>query len=191
MDAKLLLMNPGTNVFSYWFPGFKEVYYFFLLIVFLCLTVSAGSQESASYIRRTYNSSMGLSNNNVLCIQQDHLGYIWIGTEDGLNRFDGVNFKIYRYNAREKGSISSSNILFIYEDRDSILWVGTRGGGLNRYNRQTDDFTVFRHNGEIPHSISHDEVFCMFQDRKGRLWVGTDGGGLNLFDKHKLTFTVF
>lgn len=161
------------------------------LLIMVAVNTSLGAQESQHYIKRTYNSSLGLSNNNVTCIHQDYLGYLWVGTDDGLNRFDGINFKTYRYNARVKGSISSSSILFIFEDKDKTLWLGTRGGGLNRYNRVTDDFTVFRHRKDDAESISHDEVFTIFQDSKGRIWIGTDGGGLNLFDPQNKTFLSY
>src|SRR5678816_3953460 len=74
----------------------------------------------------------GLSQNAGLAIFQDSKGYLWIGTQDGLNRYDGYTFKIYKHDPEDPGSISHNSILAITEDRDGYLWVGTWGGGLNR-----------------------------------------------------------
>src|SRR5512135_3509324 len=75
----------------------------------------------------------GLSQNAGLAIFQDRKGYLWIGTQDGLNRYDGYNFKVYKHDPDNPKSISYNSILSIAEDRDGYLWIGTWGGGLNRF----------------------------------------------------------
>lgn len=157
-----------------------------LSLKLICFCIFILSQEnlqaqisSDQYSFNYYSTAQGLSNNSVICTQQDKLGYIWIGTKDGLNRFDGRNFRIYRRNPENQNSISNNYILEIFQDRDSVLWIGTKGGGLCRYDRKTDSFTPFLYNENDIQSISHPEVLCIFQDSEGILWVGTDGGGIN------------
>lgn len=146
---------------------------------------------SDQYSFNYYSTAQGLSNNSVICTAQDKLGYIWIGTKDGLNRFDGRFFKVYRNNPGDNSSISNNYILKIFQDRDSVLWIGTRGGGLCRYNRKTDSFTCFSYDAGNPKGISHPEVLSIFEDRDGSLWIGTDGGGLNHLNKKTEVFTKF
>ena len=86
-----------------------------------------------------YDSSQGLSHNSVYALAQDNLGYIWIGTADGLNRFDGYRFKIYRQDPERRDTLSSSLIRALLVDPAGTLWVGTEAG-LNRYRPAHDDF---------------------------------------------------
>jgi signal transduction histidine kinase/ligand-binding sensor domain-containing protein len=166
-----------------------------ILLLFLISALSTpfsyGQESTEDYVIKIYGPGNGLSNNTVRSIVQDYKGYLWIGTMDGLNRFDGQTFKVYRNNTNDKNSLGSSNVISMLEDRDSILWIGTRGGGLCRFNRKNDNFITYRHNGDDPKSLSHNEVFVLFQDRDGKLWIGTDGGGLNLMDKKTGNFTHY
>jgi ligand-binding sensor domain-containing protein len=88
----------------------------------------------------------GLSQSAVFCITQDSRGFMWFGTEDGLNRYDGYDFLIYKPDPHDPGSLSSNNIWSIYEDSAKTLWIGTYNG-LNKLNRETGAFTRF-----FPHS---------------------------------------
>ena len=83
----------------------------------------------------------GLSNNRVNAILKDSKGFMWFGTADGLNRFDGNEFKIYKYNPDDSTSISGNNVISLCEDRKGNIWVGTFGDGLNRFDRSTGKFT--------------------------------------------------
>src|ERR1044071_8365822 len=129
----------------------------------------------------------GLSQNSVFCILQDSKGFMWFGTEDGLNKYDGYLFNIYRHDAQDPKSLADNPIRTIYEDRSGTLWVGTRGGGLNRFERQTESFTHYRNDAANPDSLSNDEVFSIYEDEASRLWVGTLNG-LNRFDREKARF---
>lgn len=165
---------------------------FILLILLLFSTANSLAQVSPDqYSFNYYSTAQGLSNNSVICTVQDKLGYIWIGTKDGLNRFDGRFFKVYRNKAGDSSSISNNYILKLFLDSDSVLWIGTRGGGLCRYNRKTDSFTCFTYDTGNPNSISHPEVLSIYEDKDNKLWIGTDGGGLNLLDKETLTIAKF
>ena len=82
-------------------------------------------------------SEDGLSTDRVGTILQDNQGFMWFGTFDGLNRYDGYEFKVYRHNSQDPDSLNANLITALLQDRDGYLWVGTSGGGLNRYNPNT------------------------------------------------------
>ncbi|OEU64949.1 MAG: histidine kinase [Desulfovibrio sp. S3730MH75] len=131
----------------------------------------------------------GLSQSSILCMLHDSKGFLWFGTYDGLNRYDGRQMKVYS-KSQLPGSISDSNIRAICEDSSGMLWVGTKGGGLNSYDRKTDSFSSFTPDSENANAISGKTVTSIYEDSKGQLWVGTDKG-LNLFDRASRTFKKF
>ena len=118
----------------------------------------------------------GLSQSSVRSIIQDRQGFLWIGTEDGLNRFDGYHFKVYRPLPNDPNSLSDRWISDLLADRDGYLWIGTRQGGLNRFDPRTELFTHYQHNPDDPASVSSDNIRSIAQDAAGSLWVGTFDG---------------
>ncbi|MCS6808149.1 MAG: two-component regulator propeller domain-containing protein [Bacteroidota bacterium] len=132
----------------------------------------------------------GLSQGTVLCMLQDKRGFMWFGTEDGLNRWDGHTFKIFRNNPRDSTSLVRNYIEALYEDKEGTLWVGTKGG-LCRFNRTTETFTTFYADGK-EYSLSKSHVTAIVDDARGEyLWVGTYGGGLCRMDKRTGKFTTY
>ncbi len=131
----------------------------------------------------------GLGQGSAMAMVQDQRGFIWIGTEDGLNRWDGYSFKIYRSGA-DPNSLSDTLINTLFIDSQNVLWVATMKG-LNRYNRDRDDFTQFRAIAGNPKSLSQDNVTAISEDAQGTLWFGTAGGGLNAFDRGTETFHAY
>ncbi len=129
----------------------------------------------------------GLSQSTVNCILQDSLGFLWFGTPDGLNRYDGYNFKVYRHDSQNPNSLSDNHIMALAEDQEGVLWIATRGGGLNRYDRLTDTFTHDLHNPYDRSSLTNDWVASLYIDRNGILWVGT-GDGLDRFESEQQRF---
>jgi signal transduction histidine kinase/ligand-binding sensor domain-containing protein/CheY-like chemotaxis protein len=134
----------------------------------------------------------GLSQVTVQAILQDHTGFMWFGTTDGLNRYDGYDFKVYRFDATNPSSLGGNTIQALYEDADGMLWIGTDGGGLNKFDPVTEQFTRYQNDPDDPHSLGSDSVFAIQGDRAGTLWVGTFwGGGLHEFDRATGTFTRY
>jgi signal transduction histidine kinase/ligand-binding sensor domain-containing protein/DNA-binding response OmpR family regulator len=132
----------------------------------------------------------GLSNSTIETIYQDKRGFIWIGTRDGLNRFDGYQMVVYRFDPHDSSSISDNYIRCIYEDRNRQLWVGTING-LNRFDPEKNNFIRYKHVPGNNKSLSNNLVTCIYQDQAARLWVGTFGGGINLFLPENESFVYF
>jgi ligand-binding sensor domain-containing protein/signal transduction histidine kinase len=132
----------------------------------------------------------GLSQSSVRVIFQDSRGFIWFGTEDGLNRYDGYTFKSFKPDPDVSNSLSDRWITSIIEDQDGYLWIGTRQGGLNRYDPRTQQFARYIHDDANPLSLSDNHVNVLYLDRNNRLWIGTRNG-LDLLDQAANTFTHY
>lgn len=132
----------------------------------------------------------GLSQSSVMAMLQDDQGFMWFGTEDGLNRFDGQHFKTFRPVQGDPTSLSDGWVSSLALDPTGDIWVGTRQGGLNRYNSRTGTFTRYQHDPEEKDSLSNNNVRAIFFDVQGTLWVGTDAG-LDLFNAESGTFEHF
>ncbi|MBN1271477.1 MAG: GHKL domain-containing protein [Candidatus Aminicenantes bacterium] len=117
----------------------------------------------------------GLSQGTVNCILKDHNGFMWFGTVDGLNRYDGLSFTIYHYQVDNPQSLSDNNISCLFEDKDGYLWVGTNNG-LNRMDTGLSRFLQYRHNSDNPKTIISDSIRSICQDQQGNFWIGTDEG---------------
>jgi len=129
----------------------------------------------------------GLSQSSVRVIFQDSRGFLWFGTEDGLNRYDGYTFKVYKPDPDVPNSLSDRYITAIVEDKEGYLWIGTRLGGLNRYDPRTEEFIHFLRNERNSVSLSDNHINILYLDRDDHLWVGTSKG-LDLFDRTNNTF---
>lgn len=132
----------------------------------------------------------GLSQSTANCILQDRKGFIWIATEDGLNKYDGYYFEIYLPDPQNKNSLSNNSIWSLYEDTLGILWVGTYNG-LNKFDLKNEKITRYMHSPDDLTSLSHKFVRSIHEDHNGALWIGTYGGGLNKFNRETGTFTHY
>ena len=161
---------------------------FFLSMVF---ALSLRLLPQAEDIRFAHLSrDEGLSQSTVYCILQDHSGFMWFGTENGLNRFDGYDFTVFHHVPGDSSSISHSAILSLYEDRDGFIWIGTLNGGVNRYDPLKEEFQCYRHVPDRSDSLSNDIVSAILEDRDGDFWIGTDDG-LNRLDRQSGRFTRY
>jgi signal transduction histidine kinase/ligand-binding sensor domain-containing protein len=132
----------------------------------------------------------GLSQNVVLAIVQDHRGFMWFGTEDGLNKYDGYQFTIYKHDPDDPATLSDDYVSVIYEDREGVLWVGTRNG-LNRLDRSNGTFVRYEHDPGDEQSMGGTWIVSLCEDREGALWIGSDEGGLDRLDRETGTFTHY
>ncbi|NME72142.1 hybrid sensor histidine kinase/response regulator transcription factor [Flammeovirga aprica] len=147
--------------------------YFFSLIIILLPFLSLGQYHG--YFERI-SSDNGLSQNDVLCIIQDQRGFLWCGTNDGLNKYDGYKFKHYGINLNDRLNLSSNLIYKIAEDSHENLWIGTTGQGLNYFNKQKNVIIPIstksnKHQGYL----SNDYIKELMVDGD-TLWVGTRKG---------------
>ncbi len=130
----------------------------------------------------------GLFQTSIICILQDRKGFLWLGTNDGLVRYDGYHFTSYRHDPENPHSLSHNAVTSLYEDTSEHLWVGTWGGGLNRFVRDTERFTHYQYDPNDPQSLSDNMIPSIHEDRMGELWIGTWNGGLNRFDRNTEQF---
>ncbi|MBI4750646.1 MAG: protein kinase [Acidobacteria bacterium] len=126
----------------------------------------------------TLSIEQGLSQSSVLCIWQDQDGFLWFGTQDGLNRHDGYHFLVYRHDPQNSTSLSSNRVVTLFQDQSRRLWVGTNHG-LNRFDSATGTFTRFLNRPQDPTSLSSNRISAICEDHSGRLWIGTADQGLN------------
>ena len=152
----------------------------YLLLIFLQAACFFAMAQKQNLKFEHLDINAGMSQNQVLCILQDSRGFMWFGTRDGLNKYDGYKFTVYKNNAKDSTSISNNFITSIVEDAKGIIWIATRGGGLNRYDKEKDKFTHFKNNPKDPNSISSDLLLSICKDSEGNLWVSTEAG-LNYF----------
>ncbi|MCB9036548.1 MAG: response regulator [Lewinellaceae bacterium] len=120
----------------------------------------------------------GLSQPSVTCLLQDQYGFMWIGTRDGLNKYDGYQFQVFRHIAEDNSSISNNTISALLESRSGQLWVGTDGGGLNRFDPLSEEFQKISLSAESSSNGANHSISCLLEDSKGNLWVGTKENGL-------------
>ncbi|HWB63017.1 MAG TPA: two-component regulator propeller domain-containing protein, partial [Chitinophagales bacterium] len=112
----------------------------------------------------TLTTRNGLSSNDITCVYEDHNGFLWVGTRDGLNKFDGRVFKSFRADPADSNSLSGNNISAIMQDKQGIFWIATRDGGLTRYDENAPEkkqFRQFRFNPKDPHTIATNQLFCL------------------------------
>lgn len=133
----------------------------------------------------------GLSQGTVMDIHQDSQGFMWIATENGLNRYNGYDFKLYSRERGNPNALGSDFVWAIVEDASGNLWFATEGGGVAVWDRRTDQFSSYRHDSNDPQTLSSDSIRNLLIDRSGRVWVATRNNGLNLLDSASGTVTRF
>ncbi|MCP5051052.1 MAG: response regulator [bacterium] len=157
--------------------------------MFLCLLFfSPGSLHLWGIGFQFENISIeeGLSQSAVHCITQDGSGFMWFGTEDGLNRYDGYRFVVFKPRTGDPKSLSHNAVTALLYDGGTSLWVGTRNG-LNLLDTETETVERFLNNPQEPGSLSHNWIKCLLLDSNGELWVGT-ANGLNRFLRREKRF---
>ncbi|SDJ86464.1 ligand-binding sensor domain-containing protein [Catalinimonas alkaloidigena] len=149
----------------------------------------AGQEHRLSF--RHLTTTQGIPHDYVTSVLQDRKGYIWIGTKDGLCRYDGSTVEVFRHDPDDSTSLSSNYIQSLLEDRDGNLWIGTYDSGLNRFDPRTGTARHYRHDPAQPGSLGGNNVVSLFEDREGTLWIGTYGGGLSQFVPEQQRFVSY
>jgi signal transduction histidine kinase/streptogramin lyase/ActR/RegA family two-component response regulator len=121
----------------------------------------------------------GLPSSTVYRLAQDRDGFIWIGTYDGLARYDGVSFRVFRNDPAEPRSIGGNNVTSLLIDSKGRLWCGGDGSGLNRLEPDGEHFTRWKHVANDRTTLGYDDVWALAEDTNGTIWAGTYLGGLN------------
>jgi len=160
-----------------------SIFYFFLLFQIGFLQSQVGD-----FNFKNFNLSDGLSSSTVNYIKQDKLGQIWLATNNGLNKFNGEEFVVYRNLPEDKSTISSNNVHNILEDKDGNLWIGTFNG-LNKYEPQKDQFKRYFKTSD-KNSLSGNRIFASFEMKNGNIWFGTEDG-ISIYTKKHDSFIRF
>ena len=147
----------------------------------LCTVARAAPPPSLPQFA-TLTVADGLPSTAVYRIAQDHDGFIWIASHDGLARDDGVDFRIWRHDPEDPDSLSSNDVEALLVDHRGRIWCGGEASGLNLLNADGNGFRHWRHAANDPSTLSSDDVWALAEDASGTIWVGTYLGGLSALD---------
>jgi signal transduction histidine kinase/ligand-binding sensor domain-containing protein/CheY-like chemotaxis protein/HPt (histidine-containing phosphotransfer) domain-containing protein len=155
------------------------------LLGLLCALTSPLTQaaiDAPPLILDHLTTSDGLPQGTVLATLQDSQGFVWLGTEDGLVRYDGLELVRYAYSPSVRGGLPGNFINEIAEDAHHDLWIAIKGAGVARWNRASDSFTVYRHDPAEPGSLASDAARAVLVDARGRIWIGTSDAGIDILE---------
>jgi len=161
----------------------------FIFLYFWWPGISNAQKSNIAF--RHLTTKDGLSQSNIYAILQDRQGFMWFATRDGLNRYDGNTFVVYKHNPADSESLSGNYIFDLIEDDNGYLWITCNGGGVNKFDPTTGRFTRYLHDPDNPNSISGNSIESVVQDSHGYLWFGTAFSGLDKFDPATQTFTHY
>jgi signal transduction histidine kinase/ligand-binding sensor domain-containing protein/DNA-binding response OmpR family regulator len=146
----------------------KKNHLFILLMIGLAV---AGRAQPVHLNFTALTSKDGLLSNTVNAILKDRYGLMWFATDDGLNKFDGTNFTVYRHVPGDSGSLRANEVLALFEDRNGDLWIGTSGGAVSLYDRKKDRFVHFPGAGDRSGLVPNAVVRGICSDGKGKIWI--------------------
>jgi len=165
----------------------RFIFIIFLLVFFALSPMGLAldpQKKITQYMHDSWGIEQGLPQNTVHAIIQTRDGYLWLGTQEGLARFDGLHFKVY--DKKNVEQLSNSWIRALCRDRVGNLWIGTDGGGLTclkPVDKNGETFITYTKK----QGLSNERIKTIYEDRQGSLWIGTDGGGLNRWKNGKFT----
>ena len=151
-----------------------------LIFILFILSSICTFAENDRLVFHNLTTSMGLSHGDVKCFYKDHDGFLWIGTTDGLNKYDGIGFTVYKNDRKDSTSIPYNYINYIYEDKQNNLWIALTTG-LCRYNRDKNNFEKIPMIDNTGVNIDN-QISRIFEDNSGRLWIGCNLG-IYLFNR--------
>lgn len=160
-----------------------------LLLCFMPAAVGVQAQHP-EYKFEYLTMEDGLSQSSVNCTIQDSTGFLWFGTQSGLNRYDGYEFRIFNHDPFDSNSITDNWIHVIVEAEPGVLWLGTWSEGLNRFDTVNKKITRYVHKPGDKNGLIHNSIWALCLDSGGALWIGTRGG-LDLLEPGSETFTHY
>ena len=182
------LVNLTNDLREKLMKSFTKISCLFLLIILPFVLIYPQNQQ---YQFEQITTRQGLSP-YVFSIFKDSKGFMWFLTGNGLYRYNGYGFRVFRNDPSDSTSISGSFLWSnVVEDEAGNLWIGSYANGLNRYNPETETFTRYKHDPDNPYSISSNNVRYIFPDQDGIFWIATWRGGLNKFNSATGKFTKF
>jgi ligand-binding sensor domain-containing protein len=181
MKYETLKFNPRMNKRKIIISGIKIYLLIIFTTIFICFRGSMDGASNPEYLIKAWMIEDGLPQNSILSIRQTHDSYLWLGTQLGLVRFDGLLFPIY--NQWNTPSLKNNRIVCLLEDTDNRLWIGTGGGGLSCLDK--NHWTNF----QTKDGLSSNHIKSVFQDRAGAIWVGTDRG-LDLINNGRINAII-
>ncbi len=161
-------MNPYFNI------NRRRIFGVFILLFFLSLPSGINAQLAKTDFQQL-SIEHGLSNLSVYCLLQDKEGFIWAGTQAGLNRYDGYTFVSYDRKPGDSSALSDNFINCLLEDRAGRIWAGTRKG-LSRFDKATGTFTSFFFDPADPEQLLFNHILALAEDKTGNIWVASPGG---------------
>ena len=165
----------------------KIISVIYLSLFFLTNSINLFAQNDDLVFERL-NTSHGLSNNEVRKVFQDSKGYLWVGTADGLNKYDGYNITVYRNDSQDTNSISDNSIYDILEDKAGNLWVSTKDG-LNYFSYDKESFKTFNYT-PVQGAWTNTSV-VLYEDAEENIWFGTVRQGISKFNPKTEKFIHF
>jgi ligand-binding sensor domain-containing protein/class 3 adenylate cyclase len=162
--------------------------FLFLLIAGSAAYLPGSEAQDLKNFRFTHiTTDHGLSQSTINDILQDSRGFLWFATNDGLNRYDGYHFEVFKHDPADSTSLSSNIITALIEDLNGNIWVATNGGGINRFDKYSETFEHYRFDSENENTLSNDFVTALYLDFTGVMLIGTQSG-LNIFDPQTKRF---
>ena len=161
-----------------------------LFFTITALTQTVFAQQNHPIKFDHLNIEDGLPSNFTSDAVQDDQGFIWFATKNGLAKYDGTEFTVYKHDPDNPNSLSNNYVWSIFKDHNGILWAGAIGGGVNKFDPISETFTRYQHNENNPNSLGSDIVQSIYEDKNGRLWIATSGS-LSRFDPVNETFVNY
>ena len=176
-----------SNCIKHKMISIKIISVLYVSLFFLTYNINLFAQNDNIVFERL-NTSHGLSNNEVRKVFQDSKGYLWVGTADGLNKYDGYNFTVYRNDPQDINSISNNSVWDILEDKSGNLWVSTNDG-LNYFNYDKESFKSYNYT-EVQGTWTNSSI-ALYEDDEENIWFGTVAKGISKFNSKTEKFIHF
>jgi signal transduction histidine kinase/ligand-binding sensor domain-containing protein/DNA-binding response OmpR family regulator len=153
-----------------------------LVMLMLLMPWAAGAAQLPPMVFRPLTVDEGLAQNTVMATLQDSRGFLWIATQNGLDRYDGFALRHFTHQRGAGSGLPNNYVWAIAEDRTGDLWLAVKDGGVVRFNIRSETFTNYRHEPGNPASIATDAARQLLIDPDNRVWIATAGGGLSVLD---------